>query len=183
MKNKKNITTRNPLLIPFIVAVVIAAFFGGLSLNKGFNSQFEGAITQPTSFPKTTPNPTDVQVQNATKTNTASRKAIVIPISNKTVYCVESGYDAVSQSIQGLNDAIKTADSLLAEQDRCNNSCRERTNEILESCKSAHDEEACIKECSNNCLKLVEGRLNDEQAQIKEKATLLNKVAGQYCTN
>lgn len=182
----------NPLLIPLIIAVVLAAFFGGLSLNRGFNNQFEGTKIEFNISPTPTILPTDIPNNTYNETSSKEvRKSFSIPLSNKIIYCVTSQYDAINSLGSQILTIYNTSDKLGAEGQTCiDTRCRDKSDEIKSQCydnQNVTDIEGCIKDkvnqCANGCMSAYNSYKQNSEQQFNDLKTKLNSMIGQYCYN
>lgn len=177
---------KKTLLIFLIILIVIFLVFW-YGRMQGLNSAIKekGIRIEPTVTITSIISPTLSLVNSenlGTKQNNIQKVAVVNAINQKTIYCLPSGVDAVRDVNTQLQYEKNRADNVLVEQDQCNNSCRQRTNDILKQCEESTDYETCIKKCGNDCYETAQKQLSDIKLALTEKAKVFNEIASKYCS-
>lgn len=171
---------RNPLLIPLLLAIVVTAYFVGR--NQSIVSDKSLLPTQ-TITPTISPTTKAETQQNTTLQNRGQeRVTIVNAINQKLLYCTTDGAGAVQDINNQLQYEKNRLDTVLTEQNTCNNSCRSKESEILKQCESSSDYEGCIKKCGNDCYATAQKQMEIIKQSLNEKAKTFNEVASKYCT-
>lgn len=168
-----------------ILSIVLIAFWYGRI--QGVNSIPQQKENQENNSPKAIPSlsptlaPINSNNSNIQLQQNKEKVAVVNAINQKMLYCDSNGVDAVRDINSQLQYEKDRADNVLVEQDRCNNSCRQKTDEILKQCESSSDYENCIKKCGNDCYNTAQRQLEDIKKALIEKTKIFNEVASKYC--
>jgi hypothetical protein len=188
VKQKENnyIKINKNKLITFLIVPVIIFLIFWYGRMQGLNSANGDKDTKIETTIIVTPtiSPTLPLINNESsgaKQNNIQKIALVNAINQKIIYCLSNGVDAVRDVNSQLQYEKNRLDSVLAEQDRCNNSCRQNTDEILKQCEGSADYETCIKKCGNDCYGLAQKQLSEIKSALNEKAKIFNEIASKYC--